>query len=48
MGFDSSKFPAAENYYREAVSIPMYADLTLEQQQHVASVLISAAATVSH
>ena len=48
MGFDSSKFPAAENYYREAVSIPMYADLTLEQQQHVASVLISAATTVSH
>lgn len=47
MGFDSADFPAAERYYSEAVSIPMYADLTFEQQQHVASVLISTAATVS-
>ena len=47
MGFDSADFPAAERYYSEAVSIPMYADLTFQQQQHVASVLISTAATVS-
>jgi len=47
MGFDSADFPVAERYYSEAVSIPMYADLTFEQQQHVASVLISTAATVS-
>jgi len=48
LGFDSADFPVAEKYYSEAVSIPMYADLTFEQQQHVASVLISTAATVSH
>jgi UDP-4-amino-4,6-dideoxy-N-acetyl-beta-L-altrosamine transaminase len=48
MGFDSADFPVAEKYYSEAVSIPMYADLTFEQQQHVASVLISTAATVAH
>ena len=48
MGFDSADFPVAEKYYSEAISIPMYADLTFEQQQHVASVLISTAATVSH
>jgi len=48
MGFDSADFPVAEKYYSEAVSIPMYADLTFEQQPHVASVLISAAATVAH
>ena len=48
MEFDSADFPVAEKYYSEAVSIPMYADLTYEQQQHVASVLISTAATVSH
>jgi UDP-4-amino-4,6-dideoxy-N-acetyl-beta-L-altrosamine transaminase len=48
MGFDFADFPVAEKYYSEAVSIPMYADLTFEQQQHVASVLISTAATVSH
>ena len=47
MGFDFADFPFAEKYYSEAVSIPMYADLTFEQQQHVASVLISTAATVS-
>jgi UDP-4-amino-4,6-dideoxy-N-acetyl-beta-L-altrosamine transaminase len=47
MGFDSADFPVAEKYYSEAVSIPMYADLTFEQQQHVASVLISTAATVT-
>ena len=47
MGFDSADFPVAEKYYSEAVSIPMYADLTFEQQQHVVSVLISTAATVS-
>ena len=48
MGFNFADFPVAEKYYSEAVSIPMYADLTFEQQQHVASVLISTAATVSH
>ena len=48
MGFDFADFPVAEKYYSEAVSIPMYADLTFEQQQHVASVLISTAVTVSH
>ena len=48
MGFNPNDFQSAEKYYSDAVSIPMYADLTYEQQQHVASVLISAAASVSH
>ena len=48
MGFSPNDFQSAEKYYSDAVSIPMYADLTYEQQQHVASVLISAAASVSH
>ena len=46
MGFKSNDFPEAEKYYSEAISIPMYADLSFDQQQHVASVLISTAATV--
>ena len=46
MGFKSNDFPKAEKYYSEAISIPMYADLSFDQQQHVASVLISTAATV--
>ena len=48
MGFSPNDFQSAEKYYSDAVSIPMYADLTYGQQQHVASVLISAAASVSH
>jgi len=48
MGFSPNDFQSAEKYYSDSVSIPMYADLTYEQQQHVASVLISAAASVSH
>ena len=48
MGFSPNDFQSAEKYYSDAVSIPMYADLTYEQQRHVASVLISAAASVSH
>ena len=48
MGFSPNDFQSAEKYYSDAVSIPMYADLTYEQQQHVASVLILAAASVSH
>jgi dTDP-4-amino-4,6-dideoxygalactose transaminase len=47
MGFNPSNFQSSEKYYAEAISIPMYVDLTLDQQQHVASVLISAAASVS-
>ena len=46
MGFKSNAFPKAEKYYSEAISIPMYADLSFDQQQHVASVLISTAAAV--
>ena len=48
MGFSPNDFQSAEKYYSDSVSIPMYADLTYEQQQHVASVLISAAASVFH
>ena len=33
--FNEKLFPESEKYYNEAVSIPMYYDLTVEQQEKV-------------
>lgn len=35
MGFDPENFPESEAYYREAISLPLYPDLTFEQQTFV-------------
>jgi dTDP-4-amino-4,6-dideoxygalactose transaminase len=37
MGFQPGDFPEAEQYYREAISIPMYPTLTTGEQDHVVS-----------
>jgi UDP-4-amino-4,6-dideoxy-N-acetyl-beta-L-altrosamine transaminase len=42
MGFDAGDFPLAEQYYREAMSLPMYPLLTDEQQDSVVSALLLA------
>ena len=42
MGFDPNSFPNAERYYKQAFSIPMYADLTEADQDTVISSLFSA------
>lgn len=39
MGFNRADFPAAEHYYAEAISLPMYATLTEAQQQQVIDTL---------
>lgn len=39
MGFEAEAFPAAQNYYREAISIPMFQTMTEDQQDHVVAVL---------
>ena len=39
MGFKEGDFPAAERYYAEAISIPMYPTLTVQQQDEVIEVL---------
>jgi dTDP-4-amino-4,6-dideoxygalactose transaminase len=39
MGFKSGYCPEAEQYYAEAISMPMYPSLTEMQQNRVASVL---------
>jgi len=35
MGFDKNNFPESEAYYAEAISLPMYPGLTLEEQDEV-------------
>ncbi len=42
MGFDPKSFPNAERYYKQAFSIPMYADLTEADQDTVISSLFGA------
>ena len=39
MGFGAGDFPQAEQYYREAISLPMYATLTEAQQDAVVEAL---------
>ena len=39
LGFKEGDFPAAEHYYREALSIPMFHHMTIEQQDIVISSL---------
>ena len=42
MGFRSGQFPEAEAYYAEAISLPMYPQLTEVQQDKVIAVLTQA------
>ncbi len=39
MGFESGQFPEAEQYYKEAISIPLFSAMTEEQQDTVCSTL---------
>jgi len=39
MGFKPGDFPVAEKYYRQALSLPLFHGMTIEQQDHVVSVL---------
>lgn len=39
IGFDWGDFPEAEKYYQEAISIPMFHGMTLEQQDKVIAIL---------
>lgn len=39
LGFQGGDFPQAEQYYREAISLPMYYDLTDAQQEFVVKTL---------
>lgn len=39
MGFKLGDFPEAERYYAEAISLPMYQSMTIEQQDQVVSAL---------
>lgn len=39
MGFNEGQFPEAEQYYKEAISLPMFPTMTEEQQNQVVSTL---------
>lgn len=39
MGFKAGDFPQSEQYYAQAISLPMFQDLTHEQQDHVVHAL---------
>lgn len=39
MGFSQGEFPRAESYYKEAISLPLYPDLTMEDQDKVINTL---------
>jgi dTDP-4-amino-4,6-dideoxygalactose transaminase len=39
MGFKPGEYPEAEQYYREAISIPMHVNLADAEQKFVASAL---------
>ena len=39
LGFRAGDFPEAERYYEEAITLPMYADLSVEDQQRVVDAL---------
>jgi dTDP-4-amino-4,6-dideoxygalactose transaminase len=39
MGFEQGDFPEAEQYYREAITLPLYYGLSNEDQDRVVSTL---------
>ncbi|WP_394142018.1 UDP-4-amino-4,6-dideoxy-N-acetyl-beta-L-altrosamine transaminase [Vibrio chagasii] len=39
MGFSEGDYPESENYYKEAISLPMFHSMTIEQQDQVKVVL---------
>jgi dTDP-4-amino-4,6-dideoxygalactose transaminase len=42
MGFKPEDFPVAQNYYREAISIPMFQTMSNEQQDQVVAAIVRA------
>ena len=45
MGFDWGDFPVAENYYQEAISIPIFHGMTDDQQNEVIGTLVEVLAS---
>ena len=41
MGFESNNYPESERYYSEAISLPMYSELTKAQQLEIVKYLIT-------
>jgi len=41
MGYNNKHYPEAEKYYEEAISIPLFPGLTLEQQENIKKIISS-------
>jgi len=41
MGYNNKDYPEAEKYYEEAISIPLFPGLTLEQQENIKKIISS-------
>ena len=39
MGFEYGDYPEAEDYYREAISLPLFSSMSTEQQDEVVATL---------
>ena len=39
MGFDKKEYPITESYYQQALSLPLYPDLTFDEQDYVVACL---------
>ena len=46
LGFKKGDYPNAENYYQQAVTLPLFPDLTLEEVEQVVDTLLNAVNTV--
>ncbi len=40
LGFSVGDFPAAENYYQRAISLPLYPELSSDEQQYIIDTII--------
>ena len=39
LGFDCGNFPISESYYDNTISLPLFSQMTLEEQDYVVNVL---------
>jgi dTDP-4-amino-4,6-dideoxygalactose transaminase len=47
LGFKKGDYPNAEHYYQQAVTLPLFPDLTLEEVEQVVDTLSNAVNTVN-
>lgn len=48
LGFQNGDFPFAEDYYQRAISLPLYPNLTADEQQYIIHTLLSTLEQLNH